>query len=120
MTSKKIQRIISTKGNDVQIVFNELVEWLNGLTSKIDNTLAKTVITDDVIAIISYNITIRLMKKMLDNQDYFVGNGIIKERNITKIQKDLKEMSFIEYSPPASLYNLEDFEKEIVDTMSVQ
>lgn len=109
MDAQEIVDIILKKGKMVQeLFFITYYQMINLILDEFED------INKEMIAILSYNITMGMVQTILDNQSYYAEFLYSINRYSKRANKDLEKMQRIEY--PDEVYDiLYDIELNIVD-----
>ena len=119
MTKNDIDKIISKKGRCVKDSYYSLcINVMSQLEDCDKDYLEENNIDEDLISIVSYNITILFMSVILDNSTFFEEEFGINERNRNRIRKDLKTMNHIKYPEKYDFLDLYDYEVRCVDDLT--
>lgn len=104
MRAEEIRKMIDKKGHVAREIFNALFyKYYNSPDLCWDEDY---IYDEDVISTLHYNITILFMEKIRDNPSFYKERFYLSERNISRMEKDLKTMSRIDYPEE---YNYMDF-----------
>lgn len=114
MRADEIKKMIDKKGYVARTVFiaignsfyNMDVDW------EMDYGF-----NEDILYTLQYNITKLFMEKVRDNLSYYKERIILSERNITRMEKDLKTMSRIDYPDEFTHMRCNEIEQIVLDAI---
>lgn len=109
--------LINRRGAVAKTIF---YRWIPQLIEQIKDEECPICHLMDTVATISYNGTIKAMKWMLENPEFFEKKCKIIERNRVRMRKDLEKMSFLEYPNQVDDIDFESFEQQFVEYMPVE
>lgn len=109
MNKEEVEKLISQKSKSTNIIYDD---FFNVLSNKVEDDD----IGDDFIATLSYNCTINMIDKILNNQWFYVPKFEISQDELDTMQIDYDNMEYIEY-PDKYEIETDNLEMDIINAL---
>ena len=110
MTETEVKKQIMQYGESTNIIYDD---FFNVLSNKVEDDD----IGDDFIATLSYNCTINMIDRILNNQSFYVPKFEISQDELDTMQIDYDNMEYIEY-PNKYEIDTDNLEMDIINALS--
>lgn len=109
MNKEEVEKLISQKSKSTNIIYDD---FFNVLSNKVEDDD----IGDDFIATLSYNCTINMIDKILNNQSFYVPKFEISQDELDIMRIDHDNMEYIEY-PDKYEIDTDNLEMDIINAL---
>ena len=110
MNKEEVEKLISQKSKSTNIIYDD---FFNVLSNKVEDDD----IGDDFIATLSYNCTINMIDRILNNQSFYVLKFEISQDELDTMQIDYDNMEYIEYPDEYWFLNTDELEMDIITAL---
>ncbi len=110
MTEREVKNQIKQYGESTNIIFGDFV-FAFSMMNECDE------IGTDFIATLSYNCTINMINRILNNQSFYVPKFEITQDELDTMQIDYDNMKHIEYPNEYWFLNTDELEMDIINAL---
>lgn len=110
MTETEVKEQIKQYGDPTNIIYGDFFLVFSNLVEDDD-------IGDDFIATLSYNCTINMIDRILNNQSFYVPKFEISQDELDTMQIDYDNMEYIEY-PDKYEIDTDNLEMDTINALS--